>query len=85
MPTYCFQCEACDHYFETIRKIAEMDEPLSEKCTKCGEVKNKRVHMGSTHAFMRPEQLGRVKAPEDFRNWLSAVKKVNKGSTIRDH
>lgn len=83
MPTYVFQCKTCEHSFERLLKIANMDEPLSENCPECGKPSVQRI-VGGSHAFMTPESLGRKKAPEEFRNWLSAVKKVNPGSTIRD-
>lgn len=85
MPTYEFRCESCDQNFERFLKIVEMDIPLSNPCPECSSGPVKRVVSGATYAFMSPESLGRKKAPGDFRNWLSAVKKVNKGSTIKDH
>jgi putative FmdB family regulatory protein len=45
MPLYEYECEACAHRFETIRKFS--DAPL-EKCPKCGG----RVHkLQSAPAF----------------------------------
>jgi len=83
MPTYIFQCKTCKHSFDRLLKIADMDDPLSENCPECGDLSIQRT-VGGCYAFMSPEALGRRKAPEDFRNWLSAVKKANPGSTIRD-
>ncbi len=34
MPIYEYQCQKCDHQFETIQKVA--DAPL-EKCPECGK------------------------------------------------
>jgi putative FmdB family regulatory protein len=38
MPLYEYECEACSHRFEVIRKFS--DPPL-EQCTKCGGVVRK--------------------------------------------
>jgi putative FmdB family regulatory protein len=38
MPLYEYQCEACEHRFETIQKFS--DAPLTE-CPKCGGVVHK--------------------------------------------
>lgn len=36
MPTYAYQCKACEHQFETVQKMT--DEPLKQ-CPKCkGEI-----------------------------------------------
>lgn len=87
MPTYCYKCEACSESFEKILKIAEMDEPLGAECPECSVVGHviRQIGLGQTLAFMTPESLGRKKAPEDFRNWLSAVKRANPKGDIRDH
>jgi hypothetical protein len=48
-----------------------------------------RFFGGSDIAFMSPEALGRKKAPGDFRNWLSALKKAHdrpgQSCGIKDH
>jgi len=35
MPTYEYQCRACQHAFEDIQKIADRDTPCSEPCPQC--------------------------------------------------
>ena len=40
MPTYDYQCFACDYVFEEVQKITA--DPIS-KCPKCGEDKVKRL------------------------------------------
>lgn len=85
MPTYEYGCGVCTHKFEKILKIANMDDPLSEPCPACGLVSVGRVYGSQNLAFMSPESLGRHKAPGDFRNWLSYVKRANPGSSIKDH
>src|SRR5215472_11942558 len=41
MPTYEYQCDACDHNFDEFQSMSE--EPL-KKCPKCGKKKLRRVY-----------------------------------------
>lgn len=40
MPTYEYQCDACDHNFDELQSMK--DEPL-KKCPKCGKLKLRRI------------------------------------------
>ena len=40
MPTYEYQCDACDHNFD---EFQSMSEPALKKCPKCGKQKLRRV------------------------------------------
>ncbi len=40
MPTYDYECDACDHKFEEFQSM--MDDPL-KKCPKCGRKKLRRL------------------------------------------
>jgi putative FmdB family regulatory protein len=40
MPTYEYQCDACDHNFDEFQSMSE--EPL-KKCPRCGKLKLRRV------------------------------------------
>jgi putative FmdB family regulatory protein len=40
MPTYDYECDACDHAFEEFQSM--MDKPL-KKCPKCGKPKLRRL------------------------------------------
>ena len=83
MPRYDFECDGCSHIQEESMKIAELDTRVIE-CEKCGTAMHQTFRTVN-HAFMAPEALGRKKAPGDFRNFLSAIKKAHPGSSIRDH
>ncbi len=41
MPTYEYQCDACEHNFDEFQSMSE--EPLT-KCPKCGKKKLRRVY-----------------------------------------
>ena len=40
MPTYDYQCDACDHCFELFQKISD---PVKRKCPECGRLKLRRL------------------------------------------
>jgi putative FmdB family regulatory protein len=40
MPTYDYQCDACDHEFELFQSISD---PVKRKCPKCGKQKLRRL------------------------------------------
>jgi putative FmdB family regulatory protein len=40
MPTYDYQCDACDHEFELFQSISDS---LKRKCPECGKLKLRRL------------------------------------------
>ena len=40
MPTYDYQCDACEHEFELFQQISE---PVKRKCPECGKLKLRRL------------------------------------------
>src|SRR5262249_46192015 len=50
MPTYEYQCDACDHQFEEFQSI--MAEPL-KKCPKCGKKKLRRLIGGGAAVLFK--------------------------------
>ena len=40
MPTYEYQCDACDHLFELYQGI---NDPKKRKCPECGKLKLRRL------------------------------------------
>ncbi|MCA9267364.1 MAG: zinc ribbon domain-containing protein [Planctomycetales bacterium] len=40
MPTYDYQCDACDHTFELFQSFSE---PVKKKCPECGKLKLRRL------------------------------------------
>ncbi len=40
MPTYDYQCDACDHKFELFQGI---NDPKKKKCPECGKLKLRRL------------------------------------------
>jgi putative FmdB family regulatory protein len=48
MPTYDYECDACDHKFELFQSIKE---PAKKKCPECGQPKLRRL-FGTGAAIM---------------------------------
>ena len=42
MPIYEYYCESCEHNFELLLSVSEMDKALKEPCPECNEKKIKK-------------------------------------------
>ena len=84
MPRYDFKCNECGNVQEVSLKIAEKDTAIVA-CNACDSEDTEQTFTSVSYEFMTPEGRGRKKAPNDFRNFLSAIKKAHPGSAIRDH
>ena len=85
MPLYNFECEACSHYYEEFRIIAEMDIPLKEPCPNCKE-KGKIIRIIGSPRAVDPTRLestkGRLKPTKEFTEVMSRIKKKHTHSTF---
>lgn len=36
MPTYPYECQSCEHYFELVMKMSEYDTKMKPTCPECG-------------------------------------------------
>jgi putative FmdB family regulatory protein len=69
MPTYPFQCKACDHKFEKVILISKRDEPLAEPCPECGETgKVERDWSQNDVAICDPVRIGVRRPDKAFRD-----------------
>lgn len=50
MPTYEYECRACDHAFETMHS---MTAPVLRKCPKCGKLKLERLISGGAGVIFK--------------------------------
>lgn len=82
MPTYTYQCTECADQRAHVLKIADRDKYVGFLCESC-EI-GTRFRAPEAPGFTNSESLGRVKAPADFRNFLSEMKKAHPGSTIKE-
>lgn len=78
MPLYEYKCDGCGDIFDKMSSIADRNIPTEEPCSKCGEMKV-RQNIGPT-PLADPVRLGRIKAPEGFRDVLRNVKKNHRGT-----
>lgn len=83
MPRYDFKCKECSFVEERSMRIAELDNP--QTCPKCAGDMAQTFEGDRSYEFMTPEALGRKKAPGDFRNFMSAIKRAHPDGFIRDH
>ena len=85
MPLYNFECEACSHYYEEFRTIAEMDIPLKEPCPNCKE-KGKIIRLiGSPRAVdsgRLESTKGRLRPTQEFNEVMTRIKKKHPASNF---
>ena len=84
MPMYDFKCRDCEHVQTGFMSISRMESGENLVCDECGGVSEK-AFTATSFGLSSPYALGRKKAPEDFRNFLTQVKKAHPGSAIKDH
>lgn len=83
MPYYTYRCPDCEHDEQQFQKISTRDVPIEAGCPKCRSGKYYRIV--EAPGFTTSESLGRIKAPQDFRNLLSEMKKeAGPTSTIKE-
>lgn len=80
MPTYSFKCEFCETEFEKTLKIINRKDPETAPCPKCNKIGDVKLVIRANFELMSPDQLGKVKPPQDWRSFINNVKKSHKGS-----
>jgi len=84
MPTYDYQCKACEHVFTKFCKISERDEPTENPCPECGAEDKVSQSIGAP-SFNYNETGGSLrKAGDGWKDVLSKVKEGCKVNNIRD-
>lgn len=60
MPTYDYQCEACNHQFDMFESIGTRDAPCDQPCPECNETKVRRgwfnAPVGGVDATLTPDK-----------------------------
>lgn len=69
MPTYPYECPACQFEFEVVKPVADIDQ--QETCLKCGAVSNR--YIGRTHFYGASDWKG-----AEFDPSLGCVVRSNK-------
>ena len=82
MPFYDFGCSECSHEFETFKRIAEYDIPLSEPCPSCYKIGYvQRLVSGAE--ICDPVSLGVTKVPKGYNEVVKNIQKNHPGNTIQ--
>lgn len=75
---YEYACSDCNHVFEVVKRLAEIDRV--EACPQCGSQETARKIFAP--GFTTSESLGRVKAPGEFRDLLKTIHTRTPGSQM---
>ena len=82
MPQYTYRCDACNHNFDTVLRIADRDLPTKEPCPQClvqGQVI--KTILGAP-SIGDPVRLGITKADSGFKEVLQKIHAANPGSNL---
>lgn len=80
MPLYGYICGECNHEFDEFSSIANRTLPTKQPCPSCGAMEVKQAL--NIAPIADPVRLGRIKAPEGFRDVLRNVKKNTYGNKM---
>lgn len=75
---YEYNCPDCQNVFEVVKRLSEIDRV--EVCPQCSGTSSTRA-IGAP-GFTTSENLGRKKAPEEFRSFLRTLHKNTPGSQM---
>jgi putative FmdB family regulatory protein len=79
MPTYDYECDACDHAFELFQSISE---PVKKKCPVCGRLRLRRLFgTGAALLFKGSGFYQTDYRSESYRNGAKAEKKSREGTS----
>lgn len=85
MPYYTYQCKHCAYSDAVFAKISDRDLLVDTYCTQCEVgLLFRPPEAGLGTGFTSSESLGRAKAPKEFRDLMSHMKRINPGSTIKE-
>lgn len=84
MPTYEYQCRACEHYFTRFTSIAAMKAAEEEPCPACHMTSVQKV-MLTAPAIGDPVRL-RIRRPDNgFKEVLQKIHASTPGSVINNN
>lgn len=79
MPTYDYECDACEHTFELFQTISE---PLRKKCPECGRMKLRRLFgTGAALLFKGSGFYQTDYRSESYKKDAKAAKKSSKSTS----
>jgi putative FmdB family regulatory protein len=79
MPTYDYQCDACEHTFELFQSI---NDPVKRKCPECGKSKLRRLFgTGAAVVFKGSGFYQTDYRSESYKKGAEAAKKAQSDKT----
>ncbi|ASD50419.1 hypothetical protein FDI24_gp138 [Acidovorax phage ACP17] len=84
MPYYTYKCQECGASESRYAKISDRDALVGSGCAMTDGCDGQLIRPVEMPGFTSSESLGRIKAPQEFRDLLKQMKKDNPGSTINE-
>ena len=84
MPSYDYQCKACNHVFTKFSKISERNVPTENPCPECGAEESVSQAIGAVPMSYSGSMSNLRKAGDGWKEVLSKVKEGCKINNIRD-
>ena len=84
MPFYDMMCKKCNHEWDVLLKISEMDKPLGEPCPSCKEVGGIERRILGAPSFGDPFRMGLRKTDGEFKDVMRRIHERNYGSTLAE-
>ena len=82
MPTYDYECDACNHAFELFQTISE---PVKKKCPECGRLKLRRLFgTGAALLFKGSGFYQTDYRSESYKKGVKAEKKAQDGGSGKE-
>ena len=82
MPTYDYECDACEHAFELFQSITE---PVKKKCPECGRRKLRRLFgTGAALLFKGSGFYQTDYRSESYKKGVKAEKKARESASGKD-
>jgi putative FmdB family regulatory protein len=74
MPTYDYRCLDCDHVFDKLVKMSEMNN--GQECPECSST-NSQKFIGGAPTFGDAFRMGILQPPDGFKDRLKEIAKTN--------
>jgi putative FmdB family regulatory protein len=82
MPAYTYKCQACNHEFEKVLKIADRDLPINEPCPECKTQGQVLKTILGAPSLGDPVRLGIRKTDSGFKEVMQKIHAANPGSNL---
>ena len=75
MPTYDYQCNACEYIFDEFNTITARDEPCAAPCPKCAKCDVRRGYINAPSGAVDTTMSAETQAP-GFNEVMERMKKI---------